>query len=179
MVLALLFIFLFGCIVAVIFSFNALFNTLRFGLPFVTTPQWVVDWLQNNLTLGKDDIVYELGCGDARVLASIAVKHPLTKFVGVEIQWWPWLLAKWRTSHLKNVQIIYGDVFKLDLSPATIIYGFFITGFMPKLATKLKNNLRPGTKIISFGFRLPDWATEQEITNPQKPSGSRILIYRR
>lgn len=179
MVLVFLLLFLLGSIIAVVFSINALINTLRFGLPFVTTPDWAIAWLEKNLALGENDTVYELGCGDARVLASLAKQHSSTQFIGIEVQWWPYLLGKWRTRRHTNVRLICGDMFKQDLSPATVVYGFFITGFMPKLADKLHTNLRPGTKIFSYGFRLPDLKTDQEIINPEKPSGSRILIYHR
>lgn len=179
MLLSFLFLFLLGSIIAVIFSVNALINTLRQGLPFVSTPDWAIDWLRDHLELHNHDVVYELGCGSAPVLVSLAKKYPQTSFVGIEIQWWPYLLAKWRARHCRNINIIHGDIFRRDLAPATVIYGFFITGFMPKLAVKLRENLRPGTKIVSYGFRLPDWSTEQEIVNPKKPTGSRILVYRR
>ncbi len=179
MLLAFLLLFLVGTIIAVIFSINALINTLRFGLPYVSTPHWAVDWLTGNLNLKSSDLVYELGCGDARVLAALARKYPATKFIGIEIQWWPYLLAKWRTREQRNVQLARGDIFQCDLFPATVVYGFFITGFMPKLAAKLSANLRPGTGVYSYGFRLPSWTTSEEIANPKKPSGSRILAYRR
>lgn len=179
MLLLFLFLFLLGSIIAVIFSLNALINTLRHGLPFVSTPGWAIDWLCDHLELHDQDVVYELGCGSAPVLVSLAKKYPRTSFVGIEIQWWPYLLAKWRARNCRNIKLMYGDIFRQNLTSATVVYGFFITGFMPKLAIKLKGDLRPGTKIISYGFRLPDWPTEQEIINPKKPTGSRILVYRR
>ncbi len=179
MLLPFLFVFLLACIIAVIFSLNALINTLRFGLPFVSTPDWAIDWLTDNLQLTSNDTVYELGCGDARVVAVLARQHPTAQFIGLEIQWWPLLLAWWRTRNQKNIHLIHGDIFRCDLSPATVIYGFFMTGFMPKLASKLKDNLRPGTKVISYGFSFPGWSADQEIINPKKPTGSRVLVYRR
>jgi hypothetical protein len=177
--IAFLLVFLLGCIIAVFFSFNALYNTLKHGLPFVSTPRWAINWLRDNLELNENDIVYELGCGSALMLAALAKKHPTTKFVGIEVQWWPYTLAKWRARNCRNVQIIYGDIFHHDLAAATVVYGFFITGFMPKLADKLTNSLHPGTKVISYGFSLPGWKTIEEIPNPKKPTGSRILVYRR
>ncbi|MBI5466731.1 MAG: hypothetical protein HY975_00740, partial [Candidatus Kerfeldbacteria bacterium] len=147
-----LYIFLAGVIIAVVFSLNALVNTLRFGLPFVSTPHWAVVWLRDHLELTPQDVVYELGCGSAPVLAALAKKYPATKFVGIEIQWWPWLLAKWRTRGLCNVTITLGDFLKADLSSVTVVYGFFITVMMPKVADKLRASVQSGTKVISFGF---------------------------
>lgn len=179
MLVVFLFVFLLGCIIAVIFSVNALYNTLKHGLPFVSSPGWAINWLRDNLELNEHDVVYELGCGSALMLVALAKKHPTTKFVGIEVQWWPYVLAKCRTRHCRNVRLIYGDMFHLDLSAATVVYGFFITEFMPRLAKKLTENLRPKTKIISYGFPLPDWTTIEEVINPKKPTGSRMLIYQR
>lgn len=178
LLLTFLLLFLLGAVIAAVFSVNVLINTLRFGLPFVTTPQWAIDWLTDNLDLKSSDRVYELGCGDARVLAALARKFPDAKFVGIEIQWWPYLLARWRTRNLRNVAVLLGDFLKQDFSSATLVYGFFITVMMPKIAAKLRQNVRPGTKIISFGFAIPDWTPAEEVVNPDTGRGSKIRIYR-
>lgn len=178
MLLPFLLLFLFGCIVAAIFSLNALVNTLRFGLPYVTTPQWVIQWLADNLQLTASDVVCELGCGDARVLAALAKKHPEAKFVGLEIQWWPYLLAKWRTHRLKNVTVRLQNFLTADLSNVTIFYGFFITVMMPKVAVKLAEHLNRGAQLISFGFALPNHQATREIP-PPNGKGSKIRFYGR
>lgn len=174
-----LLIFLAGCIVATIFSINALINTLRHGLPFVSTPNWAVYWLRDNLQLTDHDVVYELGCGDARVLEKLARQHPKTQFIGIEVQWWPLLLAHWRTRKLPNVKIVGDDLFRNSLADATLVYGFFISGFMEKLEQKLRHDLKPGTRVLSFGFAMPGWTSDQEIKNPQGGRGSAIRFYRR
>lgn len=179
MLIVFLFVFLLGCIIAATFSINALVNTLRYGLPYVTTPGWAIEWIEKNIFLSKNDTVYELGCGDARVISALAKERLSTQFIGIEVQWWPFLLGKWRTRNQKNVRIVYGDIFQHDLSPATVVYGFFITNFMSKLTKKLEKDLQPDAKVISFGFRLPDWTPVQEVNNPNKPNGSKVLVYRR
>ncbi|MEK7637300.1 MAG: hypothetical protein AAB402_02845 [Patescibacteria group bacterium] len=177
MLLAFLLLFLVGTIIAVIFSINALINTLRFGLPYVSTPHWAVDWLTDNLNLKSSDLVCELGCGDARVLAALAGKYPTTKFVGIEVQWWPFLLAKWRTRQLKNVTIRPQNFLTADLSGVTVFYGFFITAMMPKVAVKLAVHLQHGAQLISFGFALPGWQSVREISPPNGQRGSKIRFY--
>lgn len=177
--LVFLLLILLGAVVALVFSLNALWQTLRTGLPYVTTPPWAIDWLANNLQLTSDDTFHELGCGDARVISLLAKRCPETKFIGIEIQWWPFLLAKWKTRNLKNVKLVRGDVYTHNLSKATVVYGFYITAFVEKLSIYLKKSLRSGTRIISFGFQLPDWEIEQEILNPKNAKGSRLLFYRR
>lgn len=179
MLLTILIIFLLACLIATVFALNAMLQTLRTGLPFVSTPRWAVIWLKENLQLKPSDVVYELGSGSAMVMAVLARRHPDTKFVGMEIQWWPHLLAKWRCRKLKNVVLVRGDVFRHNLSPATTVYGFYITNFMARLEKYLDEQLRPGTTVVSYGFNFPNWKIVEEITNPAKPRGSKILIYRR
>lgn len=173
-----LLILLVATLIALVFSVNALWNTLKFGLPYVSTPKWAVRWLAEQWPLNNQDRVYELGCGDARVIAALARRHPEAQFIGIEIQWWPWLLAKLRTWRQKNVQIMHGDFLKTNLNDATLIYGFFITVMMPKVAMKLEESLRQGTPVISFGFAIPGWQAQQEIPRPDGQRGSKIRIYR-
>ncbi len=179
MLLVFLLLFLLGCIIAVVFCLNALVDTLRFGLPFVSTPRWAITWLRDNLQLTEHDVVYELGCGSAPLLVALGRKFPAAKFIGIEIQWWPFLLAKWRTRRLANVRIRSGDFLKEDLSSATVIYGFYITNFMPKVAKLLEQKLRAGVQIISFGFAIPDWTPTKEIANPKTGHGSKIQLYQK
>lgn len=179
MLLVWLFIFLAAAAISCLFSVNALYTTLKTGLPYVGTPNWAIDWLRDNLKLANDDVVYELGCGDARVLSAIAKTNPAAKFIGIEIQWWPYLWAKWRTRNQSNITISRGDFLKTDLTSATLVYGFFITVMMPKVADRLRQALHDGAQVISFGFALPGWMPVEEIPNPKKAKGSKIRIYRK
>ncbi len=179
MLLAFLFVFLAAGTIACLFSLNALYTTLKTGLPYVSTPDWAIEWLRKNVQLNAQDVVYEWGCGDARVLSAIAASHPSTSFIGIEIQWWPYLWAKWRTRNQSNVQIIRGDFLKADMSTATLVYGFFITVMMPRVAERLSAVLQDGARVISFGFALPGWTPTEEIPNPKKAKGSKIRIYKK
>lgn len=179
MLLAFLFVFLVAGVISCLFSLNALYTTLKTGLPYVSTPDWAIEWLKKNLQLSASDVVYELGCGDARVLSALAATNPKAKFIGLEIQWWPYLWAKWRTRDQANVRITRADFLKADLSSATLVYGFFITVMMPKVADRLREILQAGTRVISFGFALPGWTPTEEIPNPRKARGSKIRIYKK
>lgn len=178
MLIAFLIILLMGTLVALVFAINMMWHTLRTGLPYVSTPDWAIDWLVNNLHLSERDHVFELGCGDARVLAAIAKQFPKTKCVGIEIQLWPYLLAKWKTRTIPNVTIVHGNIYAHDLAAATVIYGFYITAFVQKLSTYLRQRLKTGTRVFSFGFSLNDWSPVQKIENPKKSTGSKLIEYR-
>jgi trans-aconitate methyltransferase len=175
--LTFLFILLGATLMAVVFSLNAMFQTLRTGLPYVSTPQWAIDWLANNLYLTTADTFYEIGCGDARVVTALAHKFPAATFIGIEIQWWPFLLAKWRARNVPNLKIKRADVFRADMSDATTVFGFYITSFAPKIAAYLQKAVKLNTRIISFGFPLPGFTLEKDIPPPTK-KGSHLLLYR-
>lgn len=177
-VLILLLVILLATLIGLAFSLNALYILIRYGLPFVTTPRWAIDWQRDNLVLTARDTVYELGCGDARVISALAKRHLQTQFVGLEIQWWPYLLARWRVRRQTNVQILRLDFLGADLRAATVVYGFYINTIVDRVAATLRRQLRPGTRVISFGFQLPGWKVERAIANPDRAGGSQILFLR-
>jgi hypothetical protein len=177
--LVLLITILLAATIAAVFVTNSFYQTIRTGLPYVASSRWVIDWLTANLKLGSQDVFYELGCGDGRVVTAIGQKFTATKCIGIEIQWWPYLLARWRTRKLSNVTIIHGDIFKQNIGDATVVYGYYISGFAKWLADLLRSQLKPDTKVISYGFHFPDWPVTQEIPNPKSTRGSKLLIYQR
>lgn len=164
------------CLVLV-FALNMIFHTFRFGLPFVRTPRWAVRQVIEHIDIHPGDVVYELGCGDARVLALMATTFPLAHYYGVEAQWFPYLLARWRTRRLTNVSIQLQNFFNTNLSSATLVYGFFITSLMPQLTKKFSQELKPGATVISFGFGLPGWTPTREVADPSGKRASKIRFY--
>ncbi|MBI3572897.1 MAG: hypothetical protein HY092_01720 [Candidatus Kerfeldbacteria bacterium] len=176
--LVFLIIILVAAVIALFFALDALVTLFRYKVPFVSTSGWAIDWLKQNLKLDGHDVIYDLGCGDARVLIALAKKFPAASFVGIEAQWWPYLLAKWKSRKFTNVKIFRQDFYKSDLSSATIIFCFLITSVMPRVEVKLKESLRSGTMVFSYGFRFPNWTTEQQIANPKRREGSKLNAYK-
>ena len=160
-----LLVILAGTIVGCVFMVNALYTTLRYGLPYVSSPDWTIGALNERLHLGKDDLLVELGCGDARVLVGIAKRFPEAKYIGYEIQWWPYVLAKWRCRNMKNISIERKNFLRVDLAPATVIYGYFISSMMPKVAELLKAQAHHHT-LISLGYELPGFTAREVVPNP-------------
>lgn len=163
---------------ALVFMLNALWNAAHIRVPFVPTPSWAVCWLVNNLPVPVDSVVYDLGCGSGTMLVPLAQKNPQATFVGVELQWWPLVLAKWRTRKLPNITIRKENFFQTDLADATHVFVYLFSQSMRPMGDRLRTALNPGTTVISYGFSFPDWTIAQEIKNPAKPNGSRILLYR-
>lgn len=106
--------------------------------------------------LSKKDIVYELGSGEATALI-IAAKKFGAKGVGIEIEPFRFYLSKftiWRKGLNNKIKVIRGDIFKEDLSEATVIYVYLVPKALNKLTPKFKKELRKGTPIISYKYEM-------------------------
>ena len=110
------------------------------------------------------DKFYDIGCGDGRLLCAVAKKN--AKAIGFEISLLPYLISKFR----RSIQVKYQSFWNADLSNADIVYFFLMPKIMPKLKQKLEQELKPGTKVISYIFKIPGWKPEKvsKIKNKNK-----------
>jgi SAM-dependent methyltransferase len=114
------------------------------------------------------DVVYDLGCGDGRILIAAAKKYG-ARGVGIEID--PALVktarARVRAEGLEDrVSILQQDLFQTDLSPATVVTLYLGSSVMLKLRPKLLRELRPGTRVVSHAFDMGDWKPDLEFNVP-------------
>jgi len=170
---------LLATLIATLFMLNALYSVFRLRIPYVPTAAWAVKWLHDKYPLPPGATVYDMGCGDGRVLAELAVKNPDAKFIGIEVQWWPYVLAKWRARKIINLTIERVDFWSRDIHDATHVFCYLFQPILVKMKNKFETELRPNTMVISFGFRIPDWTTKNEIADPNGKTHSRLLFYRR
>jgi precorrin-6B methylase 2 len=131
---------------------------------YVPTPQEVVDEMLKLANVTKDDVVYDLGCGDGRVVVTAAKTYG-ARGVGIDID--PQRIAEARENVKKagvedRVKIIEGDLFQTDLSPATVVTLYLLPSLNLKLKPKLMAELKPGTRIVSHAFDMGDWKPEKE-----------------
>lgn len=137
-----------------------------FEPPYVPTPQPVVDAMLKLANVTKDDVVYDLGCGDGRIVISAAKDHGATG-VGIDID--PKLIKKAKKNARKakvsdKVKFIKGDLFEMDFSRATVVTLYLLPRVNLKLRPILLEQLKPGTRIVSHAFDMGDWEPEQTIT---------------
>ena len=101
------------------------------------------------------DVFYDLGSGDGRILVE-AAKHGI-EVIGIEqnrlLNW----IARMRTRNFKNIKIIHGDLFKQDISRATIIVAYLSRDLTLRLQHKLKKECKRGTKIILIDHPFKNW----------------------
>ena len=131
---------------------------------FVPTPNDVVDKMLEMAKVTAKDVVYDLGCGDGRIVITAAQKYG-ARAVGIDID--PKRIAE-ATANAKaakvtgKVRFIEGDLFEADISEATVVTLYLLTRLNEKLKPKLLNDLKPGTRVVSHAFDMGDWAPEQK-----------------
>jgi tRNA A58 N-methylase Trm61 len=130
---------------------------------YVPTPQSVVDAMLNMAQVTSKDIVYDLGSGDGRIPITAAQRYG-ARGVGVEIdanvlrQAFDNLA---RSGVADRVVFRNDDLFKADISEATVVTLFLLEGLNLKLRPKLQRELKPGTRIVSHHFDMGDaWPPE-------------------
>jgi len=148
------------CVVGII---SILWTDLK-GAPYVATPRQTVRQMLELAEVGSQDVVYDLGSGDGRVLW-IAAQEFGARAVGVEIDpfryAWTRLLIQFKRLH-QQVQVIRADFFKVDLSSATVVTTYLLRDTNRKLMKKLAHELPPGARVVSRKYIFPDWDLVRE-----------------
>jgi cyclopropane fatty-acyl-phospholipid synthase-like methyltransferase len=130
---------------------------------FAPTAERVADAMLRMANVKPGDVVYDLGSGDGRIVIMAAEKFG-ARGVGIELE--PYLLDASRraaTEHRVSdmTSFLEGDLFKADISNATVVALYLSPGINRRLEAKLRRELRPGTRIVSHQFRIGDWVPEQ------------------
>jgi SAM-dependent methyltransferase len=132
---------------------------------FVPTPPSVVPQMLKMAGVTADDVVYDLGCGDGRIIIA-AAKERGAKGIGVELD--PRLVQLCNENAKKagvddRVQFLQQDLFLCDFSDASVVMLYLMPTINVKLRPKLFKELKPGTRVVSHNFDMGDWEPEQKI----------------
>lgn len=138
----------------------------RTGGPYVPTPQVVVDQMLSFAKVGADDFVIDLGSGDG-VIVLTAARQLKARGFGVEID--PDLVKRSnneakRLGVADRAQFQVQDVFKADLSRATVLTLYLLPDMMKKLTAKVYSELRPGARVVSHDYHFGAWQHDDEIS---------------
>lgn len=145
-------------------------------VPYVPTSNGTVRRMLETANVGPKDVVYDLGCGDGRILIMAAKLFNAKKAVGYEIRkdLYEAALKEIESQDLgKKITLINGDLFNADISEATVITLYLTYGANNKLRPKLEKETRPGTKIVSHNFEMPGW----QPTRKETFQGDAIYLY--
>ncbi len=128
-------------------------------VPYVPTDPDVVDGMLRLAGVTSADTVYDLGCGDGRIVVR-AAKQYRAHAVGVDIN--PERIREARANAQRNgveslVRFEENDLFRADIHDATVVTLYLLPNVNLKLRPKLLSDLKPGTRIVSHSFDMGDW----------------------
>lgn len=146
-------------------------------VPFVPTPQKNVKLIIDQFGLKPGQKFYDLGCGDGRFL--IEAEKRGAKAIGFEISPWAFFRAKINLFvHKSQAEVLYKNFYHFNLSDADTVFCFLIDTVMPKVEEKLRQELKPGTKIICYDFKLPTWKPIKVVDlRPDDKKSSNVYLY--
>lgn len=127
--------------------------------PYVRSPEHAVDKMLEMANLKPGETLYDLGCGDGRILITAAKRYNINA-VGVEISGH---LAKVATENVKRaglqqrVKIVHGNFMQTDLSSANVVTLYLATTANESLRPNLEHYLHPNTRVVSYDYPIPGW----------------------
>ncbi len=135
-------------------------------VPYVPTPHKVVEKMLEFAQVGPNDVVYDLGSGDGRIVIMAAQKFG-AQAVGVELNGDLYKQSSDRIAELglqKRAKILHENMFDVSVRPATVVTLYLLTIVNEKLRPTLEKQLRPGTRVVSHDFKMPGWLEEKTVT---------------
>lgn len=135
-------------------------------VPYVPTSSEVVKGMLKLAKVNKNDMVYDLGCGDGRIVIA-AAKNYGAKGVGIDLN--PKLIAKARANAKKagvenRVRFETGDLFKANFSDASVVTLYLLPSINQKLRPQLWKQLKVGSRVVSHGFDMGTaWPAEKTV----------------
>jgi len=142
---------------ALIMSTSIIFGLiLAKGVPFISIPRndWIATCEAAELKPGQ--IVYDLGCGKANLLTT-AAKNFQVKGIGYEISLWPYIWGRMRIRLSgADVKVRMKNLFSADIKNADVVFCYLFPEVMARLEPKFVSELKPGAKVVSYAFSLPN-----------------------
>jgi len=132
-----------------------LFWTEFKGAGWQPAPRAAIESAFKLARLNKNDILYDLGAGDGRVI--IAAARRGVKAVGIEIDPLRWLICKLRLARTKNARAILGNIYDVPLSDATVVFAYLRDWSNERLKQKFRSELRKGARIITYHWPIAKW----------------------
>jgi len=127
--------------------------------PYVPTPMSLVDTMLQYGSVGPNDVVYDLGSGDGRIVIAAAQKFG-ARSVGVEMMPELCRTAERKVKELglqDRVSIVQGSALHVDLSAATVVTMYLLTSSNERLRPILARYLKPGARVVSTDYPITGW----------------------
>jgi SAM-dependent methyltransferase len=139
--------------------------TPALDVPYVPTPERVVNAMLKLAQVRRGDVLYDLGSGDGRIVIAAAKRYGV-RGTGVDID--PRRVREANTNArkagvAKQVRFLNQDLFAIDFSEATVVTLYLLPRINLQLRPKLLAELKPGTRIVSHGFDMGDWKPDRVV----------------
>ncbi len=149
------------------------------SVPWVPTRNELLEYIVKLARLKPDDIFYDLGCGDGRVVIR-AVKEGVKKGVCVEIN--SSLIERAREAAQKEgvadrIEFLNEDFFRVHLEDATVVYMYLLTSVNRALKPKLESELRNGARVVTLDFEIPGWKPVQVVEIALPSRMAKLFLY--
>ncbi len=151
---------------------------VNLDVAYVPTPKGIVRRMLGMARVRRGETVFDLGAGDGRILIE-AVRRFGARATGVEVD--PERLARIRerlTATGTDATVIQGDFMEVNLSTADVIAIYLSASVNAKLASKLRNELKAGARVVSLDYVLPGWTLERELTVKSGGIARKLYLYR-
>ena len=147
----------------------------RLDVPYVPTPQQVVDRMLELAKVTKDDYLIDLGSGDGRIPVTAAKRYGV-RAMGVDLN--PTRVAEARKNATDNnvtdlVSFEVADLFKTDISKASVLTMYLLSSVNLKLRPRILSELKPGSRVVSHAFDMGDW--KPDVT--EQVDGRRVMMW--
>jgi SAM-dependent methyltransferase len=134
-----------------------------YDVPFVPTPTEVVDEMLRLADIKAGDVLYDLGCGDGRIVIAAAKRYGI-KAVGIDID--PVRIGESNENAAKagltgKVRFLQQNLFEADFKDATVVTMYLLTSVNLRLRPKLLAELKPGTRLVSHSFEMGEWLPDK------------------
>ena len=149
---------------------------IQINPPYVRTPDNVVNAMLKLAGVKKNDVVYDLGCGDGRIVIA-AAKDYGARGVGIDID--PQRIQEARENARKAgvealVKFEINDLFDANIRDATVVALYLLPDVNLRLRPKLMKDLKPGARIVSHDFHMGDWKPDK---HQMVDAGSHIYLW--
>lgn len=148
-------------------------------VPFLPTPHAVAERMVRMASLQPGEFVMDLGAGDARLLLSAERAVPSIRAIGYELQPLAWLLGRLRILLRRSkVRLLLRDARTADLRGVDCLFLYLTPELLREFSAKFACELKPGTRILSYAFAMPDLTPVIEEDVPWLTGTRKLRLYR-
>jgi SAM-dependent methyltransferase len=155
-------------------------TSIKLDVIFVATDLEIVNAMLTLANVTRDDTVYDLGCGDGRIVIA-AAKEFGARGVGVDLD--PQRIREAQANAVRagvadRVTFRVQDIFDTDIQPATVVTLFLSPELNARLRPRLTSQLKAGSRIVSHRYGIGDWVPERTVTLNVRETRNHIFLWR-